>query len=121
MSVSPDDVKSVLALGAESRGTGWDATKAAKAVRKLTGLAMVTTNFQEYLKSFLFSLCLCAGLRIPALDLSDRASEVAFGLSERWQALGEDLESTSKQGQPKKLPSTRSSGACASEVLEDGF
>ena len=50
---------------------------------------MVTTNFKEYLNSFLFSLALCAGLEIPALELTDKASEVAFGLSERWQAVVE--------------------------------
>ena len=46
---------------------------------------MVTTRFQEYLQAFRFSWALCAGLEIPALVLSDKASEVAFGLSERWQ------------------------------------
>ena len=57
--VSPEEVETVLAAGAAWRGTGWGTTRAAKAVRKLTGLAMVTTKFQEYLNSFLFSLSLC--------------------------------------------------------------
>jgi hypothetical protein len=85
----PEEVQSVLAAGAGWSGAGWDTTKAAKAVRLLTGVAMVTTNFKEYLNSFLFSLALCAGLEIPALELTDKASEVAFGLSEHWQAVGE--------------------------------
>ena len=77
----PEKVDAVLSAGASWNGTGWDTTKAAKAVRALTGLAMVTTRFQEYLQAFLFSLALCAGLEIPALELSDKASKVAFGLS----------------------------------------
>ena len=85
-SVSPEEVKTVLAAGAAWRGTGWGTTRAAKAVWKLTGLAMVTTKFQEYLNSFLLSLSLSAGVEIPALELSDRASAVAFELSERWHA-----------------------------------
>ena len=48
-SVSPEDGKSVLAAAASWRGTGWNTTKAAMAVRKLTGLAMVTTKFLNVL------------------------------------------------------------------------
>ena len=83
-----DQVQQVIAAGAGWGGMGWDTTKAAKAVRRLTGVAMVMTQFQQYLNSFLFSLSLSAGLEIPAADLSDKASEVAFQLSERWQAQG---------------------------------
>ena len=73
-----DQVQQVIAAGAGWGGMGWDTTKAAKAVRRLTGVAMVTTQFQQYLNNFLFSLSLSAGLEIPAADLSDKDSEVAF-------------------------------------------
>ena len=98
-STPPEKVDAVLSAGASWDGTGWDTTKAAKAVRALTGLAMVTTRFQEYLMAFLFSLALCAGLEIQALELSDRASKVAFGLAKRWQGAATPAN---KKGKPKE-------------------
>ena len=50
-----EEVQTVLAAGAAWSGARWDTTKAAKAVCLLTGVAMVTTNFKEYLNSFLVS------------------------------------------------------------------
>ena len=79
-------VQAVLMAGTAWMGMGWDTTKAAKAVRALTGLAMVSTRFQDYLTTFLLSISLSAGLEIPALELSDRALDVAFSFSERWQS-----------------------------------
>ena len=78
-----EEVQNMLAAGAAWSGASWDTTKAAKGVRPLTGVAMMTTNFKEYLNSFLFTLALCVGLEALALELTDKASEVDFGLSER--------------------------------------
>ena len=74
-----EDVQIVLSAGAAWSGAGWDTTKAAKAVRLLMGVTMVTTNSKEYLKSFLFSLALFAGLEIPALELTDKAKASPSG------------------------------------------
>ena len=49
----------------------------------LTGVAMVTTNFNVNLNIFLLILAPCVGLEIIAPELMDNASEVAFGLSKR--------------------------------------
>ena len=77
----PEEVAPVLSAGASWTGTGWTNTQAAKAVRALTGLTMVA-KFQDYRNAFLCSLALCAGLEIPALELSYRAEEIVFALSE---------------------------------------
>ena len=50
----------------------------------------------------MFSLALSAGLEIPALELSDKASEVAFGLSEHWQAVSEDQPASKQVGSFKQ-------------------
>ena len=57
--------------GAGWTGTGWDTGKAVKAIRTLTGLALVSTRFHEYLNTFLLSIALAADLEVPALELSD--------------------------------------------------
>ena len=80
----PEQLQQVLVAGGNWGGAGWNTTKAAKKVKELTGVAMVTTNFKEYLHSFLYSLALAAGVEVEALDLTEKSAEVAFSLSELW-------------------------------------
>ena len=47
---------------------------------------MVTTDFQKYLNSYLFSIALVSGVEVPALELTERGSEVAFTLADLWQS-----------------------------------
>ena len=75
----PEEVQTVLVASANWSGAGWDITKLAKAVRLLTCVAMVTTNFKEYLNSFLFSLALSAGLEIPTLELKTKPRKSPSG------------------------------------------
>ena len=49
---------------------------------------LVSTRYHEYLNAFLLSIALAADLEVPALELSDRASDVAFTLSECWKSEG---------------------------------
>ena len=83
----PSSVSAVLSAGSQWSGAGWDTTKCAKTVRTLTGVAMVTNELKDYLHAFLFSLALVANLDLPSLELSDKASDVAFRLADRWQEL----------------------------------
>jgi hypothetical protein len=83
---SPTEVHQVLVTGEAWTGTSWDTTKCAMKVRSLKGVAMVEPDVKNYLHAFLYSLALAGSVSIATLDLSEQAAEVAFRLSERWQA-----------------------------------
>ena len=95
----PERVHAVLMAGAGWTGTG----KAVKAIRTLTGLALVSPRFHEYLNAFLLSIALAADLEVPTLELSDRASDVAFTLSECWQS---ERGADSRRACPTQVAST---------------
>jgi hypothetical protein len=77
-------VQATLAAGSAWRGTQWNSTKAAKELRRLTGVSVVSAEFREYNDAFLFSLALVNGLEIVKLELSGPAGEAAFSLAEVW-------------------------------------
>ena len=81
----PEVVLQVCNAGQTWAGNGWDTTRCSKQVRALTGLAMVRPRVGEYLHAFLYSLCLCSGVDLPALELNDQGAEVAFRLADLWQ------------------------------------
>ena len=78
-----ETINAIITAGAQWNGCSWDSTKAAKRIRELTQLAMVTNKLADYLNAFLFSLALSAGIDVPQIALTDLAAEVAFRLSER--------------------------------------
>ena len=47
----------------------------------VTGVPLVSADFAQYKNSFLFALSLFWEVDVPKMDLSDRASEAAFGLA----------------------------------------
>lgn len=63
------------------------------------GVALVTGNFSEYLKAFLFSLALTAGVTVELLGLSERAGAAALKLAELW---GHHLQEP-KDGRPGRI------------------
>jgi hypothetical protein len=77
-------VMATIGSGQKWTGAGWDTTRCALAVRKLTGVAMVESTLQPYLAAYLYSLALTKNVSIPSLELSDKASDVAFKLYEKW-------------------------------------
>ena len=82
-----DFITQAIQLGGAWNGLGWDTTKAAKGVRALTGVYMVSGRLQDYLNSFLYSLAMVAGIDVPTLDLGDKAAETAFCLADRWSGM----------------------------------
>ena len=48
----------------------------------------MSTRFHEHLNAFLLRIALAADLEVPALELSDRASDFSFTLSECWKSEG---------------------------------
>ena len=58
---SAETVQQVLAAGGQWNGMGWNTTRAAKTVKELTGVALVTGNFREYLHAYLYSPGPCIG------------------------------------------------------------
>ena len=83
-SASTEVVQATLDAGSLWRGTSWNSTKAAKELRRLTGVSVVSAEFREYNNAFLFSLALVNGLEIVKLELSGPAGEAAFALAEVW-------------------------------------
>ena len=79
---SSEGVKLVVVAGACWSGTGWDTTKCEKAIRSLTGVALVTTKLKDYLYAFLYSLVLASGLDVAVLELTEGPAEVAFRLQD---------------------------------------
>ena len=87
----PKQAEAVLLAAASWTETGWDTTKAAKIVRALTGLAIVSNTFQEYLNVFVFSLSLLVG---GAGNSSPKAKR---------QGLGSGVSSTISAGSSANL------------------
>jgi hypothetical protein len=81
---SAADIQAVLSAGERWEGLGWNTTTAAKTLRALTGVALVTSQFREYLSSFLYSIALVAGVDVAYLELSPKAADAAFVLAEVW-------------------------------------
>lgn len=109
----PDVINNIKMTGATWNGYGWDSTKAAKKIREMTQLAMVTNKLPEYLNAFLFSLALSAGIDVPQIELTDKGAEVAFRLSERWSG------SWSPQAQNHAAGMTTDQAEDEDEAVED--
>jgi hypothetical protein len=56
-----DDVKHTLAAGVRY---GWNTTRAAKELRAISGISLVSASWLEYQMSFLFSLALVRGIEV---------------------------------------------------------
>ena len=114
-----EEVTEVLAAGTRWTGTGWNTTKAAKAVRGLTGIALVSAKFSDYLWSFLYSLSLHAGVELQCVDLSDKASDVAFVLADLWASWLGEKEAGSPAGVPAAVAARNPAGEDASDEEEE--
>ncbi len=53
-----ENLSATLSAGSRWQGTGWNTTRAAKELKRVAGISMVTGSWPEYLGSFLFSLAL---------------------------------------------------------------
>ena len=79
--IDQDAAAAILTAGATWRGSGWNTARASKALFDLTVVPLVSADFRQYLNSFLYSLALLWEVDTPLIELSDRASEAAFGLA----------------------------------------
>ena len=70
----------ILAAGQQWAGGGWTTGRAATALYTVSGVSLVSANFNDYLNAYLFSLCLYWGMEVQQLSLGDRAAEAAFAL-----------------------------------------
>ena len=61
----------VLTQGLQWSGGGWNTTSAAKALRELTGVPLVTSNFGLYRDSWLYGLALYWDVAAAVADLQD--------------------------------------------------
>ena len=110
-------ITEVLAVAERWTGEGWNTTKAAKAVRSLTGVALVSSKFSDYLGAFLYSLSLQAGVEIQCVDLSDKAAYAAFVLADLWAAHLEGDET--EEPRPAAVPAGSAAKAPATEKDEE--
>ena len=107
----------MLAAVARWTGEGWNTTKAAKAVRSLTGVALVSSKFSDYLRAFLYSLSLQAGVEIQCVALSNKAADAAFVLATFWAAHLEGDET--EEPRPAAAPAGSAATALATEKEEE--
>ena len=112
---SPEAVQDIISCGDRWDGGGWDTTKAAKRVRALTGLALVSSNLRDYLNAFVFSLALAAGVAVPSLDLPDKPAEVSFSLCDLWRSSG----SPSRAGEVSRSGRARGAAQAAGAAGEE--
>ena len=79
---SKDLAGRVLQAGLSWTGSGGTTTRASKALFKCVRTALVSSELSDYRKAFLFALELCWDYDVGCMDLSDRASEAAFNITE---------------------------------------
>ena len=106
----PQQLTAIITAGPAWQGGGWDTTKAAVTVRKLTQVALVESEFKNYLMPFLYSLALAGNLEVPLAELHEVGAEVAFRLAERW---------TGQSGAEKESPKDRAKKEEEEEDQED--
>jgi hypothetical protein len=111
-----DEVKHTLAAGVRWSGGGWNTTRAAKELRAISGISLVSASWLEYQMSFLFSLALVRGIEVVQLELSERAGECAFRLAEVW---GELLAADAEAMQEKKGKQKAVAGSSAMLVEDE--
>ena len=68
----PEVVQATLACGYNCSGTSLNTTRAAKELKRLTGVSLVSAGLDEYSHAFLL------GPEVDKLDLSYRCGEAAF-------------------------------------------
>ena len=82
--------ENLLRVGQQWSGTGCSTGHCSRVLYGETGITMVSSQFQDYLHCFLFSLTLHWGLEVPMADLPDKAAEGAFLLATKYaQETGE--------------------------------
>ena len=81
---SPAAMKELITSGLQWTGGGWTTTSASRRLYELTGVALVSHEFADYLGGFLFSLALATGVEIPSVHLESKAADAAFALTGLW-------------------------------------
>ena len=79
--IDPQAAAEVLKAGLDWDGEGWNTALASRRLFELTRVPLVSADFSQYRNSFLFALSLYWEVDVLKMDLSDRASEAAFGLA----------------------------------------
>ena len=79
-------IQALINAGGTWAGGGWTTTSASKRLHDLTGIALISSDFKDYLHGFLFSLALVTGLEVPMLNLEAKAGDEAFALANLWAA-----------------------------------
>ena len=72
--VTPEQASAILAAGTRWDGTGWNTTRAAKALYDICNVALVTGEVRTYKEAFLFGCALSWGVEVPDVTLSDKVA-----------------------------------------------
>ena len=78
--VEPGMAAAILQAGARWTGAGWNTSSASKRLWVITKLALVSSEFGEYLQAWLYACALWWTIEIPELQLSPKAVEAGFAL-----------------------------------------
>ena len=88
---SPAAMKELIHAGLQWAGGGWTTTSASRRLHELTGVALVSQQFDDYLGGFLFSLALATDVEIPSVHLESKAADAAFALAGLWGQRNEEM------------------------------
>ena len=94
---SPAAMKDLINSGLQWTGGGWTTTSASRRLYELTGVALVSHEFADYLGGFLFSLALATGVEIPSVHLESKAADAAFALAGLWSKEPEEAMNVDHQ------------------------
>ena len=76
--LSAEDARSLITAGQRWSGSGWNTSKASKAIYALTGVPLVKAAWVDYRNAFLYALSLLLEVDVQELDLGDKVAEAAF-------------------------------------------
>ena len=78
--VEKETAQAILNTGMKFGGVGWTTGRASRVLHELSGVALVSAQWADYLACWLFALSLHWNLELQALDLSDKVAEAGFAL-----------------------------------------
>ena len=100
-----EDALKVIAGGSRWTGSGWSTSRASQRLHSLTQVPLVTAEFNQYRKAWLYCLSMLCHVEVKELTLSAAAAEAAFRLASVCSKAGEWMEEDEEDVQPEvELP-----------------
>ena len=108
----------LLSSGLNWNGGGWNTGTSSKRLHELTGIAMVTAEFEEYKNLYLFALALLWGIDVPSFALSPPAAEAAFALQQVLGGAAVPASASAPPARPSPQPAEAAAEAPEEVLME---